>query len=285
MNATQAALRADPKLSRFDPLGRIIYFDDFNQGFNGWTALAGNYEHSLDSMHPGYAQYLQPQISNLPHWEAGSHGGMSGNYALKIPTRPRAGAQSTAIKRVTFRKAGRIQMECYFTFKPQATELRLSETDLRAFGVLFDLQDDNQRVMPHLRFLNALDGKHIQRWQYKEKTPGFANIGTEGKTVTHYHLAGTDWVDLPGGEQRLCYNEIPTKVNWTYLKLGFDLESMRYTEFQCNDHSFDVSGLGSIAMPAMRNLWCMLNLVFFVETDIDKRAFAYIDSVLLSGDF
>jgi hypothetical protein len=35
----------------------------------------------------------------------------------------------------------------------------------------------------------------------------------------------------------------------------------------------------------MRNLWCMLNLCFFVETDVDKRAFLYLDSVCLSGDF
>jgi hypothetical protein len=35
----------------------------------------------------------------------------------------------------------------------------------------------------------------------------------------------------------------------------------------------------------MRNLWCMLNLAFFVESDTDKRSFLYIDSVCLSGDF
>jgi hypothetical protein len=28
----------------------------------------------------------------------------------------------------------------------------------------------------------------------------------------------------------------------------------------------------------------MLNVVFWVETDIDKRAFLYLDSVLLSGE-
>ncbi len=37
-------------------------------------------------------------------------------------------------------------------------------------------------------------------------------------------------------------------------------------------------------MPAMANLWCMLNTVFFVETDRDKRAFLYLDSVLLSTE-
>jgi hypothetical protein len=38
-------------------------------------------------------------------------------------------------------------------------------------------------------------------------------------------------------------------------------------------------------MPAMANLWCMLNTVFFVETDCDKRAFLYLDSILLSGEW
>ena len=45
---------ADPRLSRYDPLDRIIYFDDFDEGYNGWVGLIGNYEGSLDTMLPGY---------------------------------------------------------------------------------------------------------------------------------------------------------------------------------------------------------------------------------------
>jgi hypothetical protein len=93
------------------------------------------------------------------------------------------------------------------------------------------------------------------------------------------------WEDIPGGEQRLCYNEIPTKVNWHYARFDFDLESMRATRFQCNDRVFDVASYKSIRIPGMRNLWYMLNLGFFVETDCNKRAFLYVDSVCLSGDF
>ena len=40
-----------------------------------------------------------------------------------------------------------------------------------------------------------------------------------------------------------------------------------------------------MVLPAMPNLMCMLNLVFWVETDVDKRAFLYLDSVLLSGEW
>jgi len=282
---------SDPSLSRFDPLPRLIAFDRFDQGFRGWTQLVGNYEDSLDSMLPGYAQHTSPMLSTLPHWDAGSHGAMDGNYAMKIATRPRRGAQNVAIKRLTFRRPGPIRIEAYFTFKPEATELKLSETDVRSVGFLLDLQGGDrsgpgvERVMPHLRFLNASDGQHLQKWQFKPHSVPIVPIGSERKTISHYHLSPDGWEDLPGGEQRLCYNEIPTKVNWHYLRFDFDLRSMSCTGFQCNDRTFDVSGFESLRIPAMRNLWCMLNLAFFAEAETDKRAFLYLDSVCLSGDF
>ncbi|MCW1754092.1 DUF6772 family protein [Rhizobium acaciae] len=285
-----AMLRADPALSRFDPLPRILSFDDFSRGHCGWSQLVGNYEDNLDVMLPGFAQHSSAMLSTLGHWDAGSHGGMDSSYALKIATKAKPGAQNVAIKRHTFRKRGPIRFEIFFTFKPEATELKLSETDVRSIGFLFDLQcgdrdGDGERVMPHLRFLNALDGKHLQKWQYKRETTSFTAIGREDKTVSHYHLAPEGWLDLPDGDQRLCYNEIPTKVNWSYMRFDFDLASMKATGLQCNDRNFDVSGFESIRIPAMKNLWCMLNFCLFAETDVAKRAFLYVDSICISGDF
>ena len=182
------ALRlADPALSRFDPLARIIAFDDFDRGFCGWTQLVGNYEHSLDTMLPGYAQHTQPMLSTLATWDFGSHGSFDGSYALKLATKPRAGTQNVTIKRLTFRKRGPVRLEFYFTFKPEANELRLSETDVRSIGFLYDLQTgdadaDSWRVMPHLRFLNADGGRHLQRWQFKRRTTDVMPIGTENKS-------------------------------------------------------------------------------------------------------
>lgn len=288
MSALSDLRLADPALSRFDPMRRIVTFDDFDRGFCGWTQLVGNYEHTLDAMLPSYQQHTAPQLSTLAHWDAGSHFGVDGDYALKVQTRPLRGARNVAIKRLTFRKACPIRLEFYFTFKPEATELRLSETDIRSVGFLYDLQDPAEggnRVMPHLRFLNALDGKHLQKWQYKDSTTPFKALGTEGKIVTHDHLSHAGWKDLPGGGQKLCYNEIPTKVNWHYVRFDFDLAAMRMIDFQCNDRIWDMSGIGSIVIPAMRNLWCMLNICFFAEADTDKRALLYVDSVCLSGDF
>jgi hypothetical protein len=289
-NLARAVRLADPALSRFDPLPRIIAFDDFDRGFCGWTQLVGNYEHTLDSMLPGYAQHTQAMLSTLPTWDFGSHGAHDGSYALKIASKPITGSRNVAIKRLTYRKRGPIRIEAYFTFKPEANELRLSETDVRSVGFLYDLQTGDRdaeawRIMPHLRFLNSENGQHLQKWQFKRKTTAFKAIGNENKTVSHYHLAPQDWEDLPGAEQKLCYNEIPTKVNWHYFRFDFDLEAMKATHFQCNDRVFDVSSYDSIRIPGMRNLWCMLNLGFFVEADTDKRAFLYLDSVCLSGDF
>jgi hypothetical protein len=282
------AYRADPRLSRFDPLERIVYFDDFDEGYNGWVGLIGNYEGSLDTMLPGYQQLMQPMLSNVTHWDTGSHGAFDGTYCLKTATRPIKGQQNVTLKRITFRQLGRIQFECYFCFKPEANQMQLSELDVRSIGVLFDLQhgeSGNQRVMPHLRYLNAMDGVAMQKWQYKVRRQPFNNIGGSGKTVSHYHLAPEGWDDVPNGAQGLCYNEVPTKINWHYLKIGFDLKTMAYTELRCNDRSFDVSTMQPMTMPAMANLACMLNVCLFVETDVDKRAFFYVDSALLSGEF
>jgi hypothetical protein len=284
MDAMQRALlRADPGLSRFDPLPRVFYYDDFNRGLNGWTALVGNYEDSLDRMHPGYRQFTTPMLSNLSFWDCGTHGGVGGSYALRLATRPRAGAQNVAIKRITYIRPCPIQLEFFFTFKPEAVEQKLAEADLRSIGFLFDLQNDASRIMPHLRYLNARDGRRVERWQFKQKTVPFQRLSD--KTVTHYHYADVDWEDLSDERQMLCYNEIPTKVNWHYVKLGFDLRSMTYTHFQCNDVVYDMAGKGSLEIPAMPNLRGMLNVAFFVEADANKRASLYIDSVLLSGDW
>jgi len=279
----RSLLRANPHLSRFEPLKRILFYDDFDNGLQGWSELIGNYEGTLDSMLPEYRDLRPPMLSNLTMWDTGTAGSMEGNYALKLATRPRAGAISVSIKRQTWRVRGPVQLECYFCYKPEASELALSEIDVRAIGVLFDIQDSEIRWMPHLRYLNALDGKQMAKWQYKSQREPLLQIGSSGKTRSHFHLSPTGWSDVAGAKQLLCYNEIATKMNWHYLKVEVDLANRCFTEFQCNDRIYSTEGMDTMKIKAMANLWCMLNIAFWVETDIDKRAFFYLDSVLLSG--
>ena len=228
-NQTRAILNADPGLSRFDPLPRIIYHDDFNRGLRGWVELIGNYEDSLDSMLPPFADLRPPMLSSGTHWDTGTHGAMQGTYSLKLATRPRAGDISVSIKRV--------------------------------------------------------EGKPVRKWQFKRKREPFHTIGGREETVSHFHLAPDGWEDVPDASQELCYNEIATKYNWYYLRMDLDLATRQITHLQCNDHIHHLTDVTPMMIPAMPNLACMLNVAFWVETDTDKRAFLYLDSVLLSGEW
>jgi len=290
---------AHPGLARFDPLERILYFDDFDGGTKGWTAHIGNYEGSLDTLLTPYADLRPAQLSNLTMWDVGSMGAMDGTYALKLATRPVPGHMSILIKRQSWRTLADVRIEAYLAYKPEATELVLGELDVRAFGIGFDLQDDTTRWMPQYRFLNAEGGRPAAgaptdqqsratprgKWQQRSETSSFHAIGGSGSTVSHWHLADEGWHDVPGGEQVMCYNEIPTKVNWFYVRVDLDLRARRVTRLQCNDLVMGGDGappLEFIAFPAMPNLRSMLNAFFWVQTDTAKRAFLYVDSVVLS---
>lgn len=296
MNYFASGPHVNPKLSRFDPFERILYFDDFDNGMGGWTAHIGNYEGSLDTMLSPYSDLRPAMLSNLTMWDVGTVGAMDGTYALKLATRPEHGHMALLIKRHTWRALGNIRLECYLTYKPEASEMALGELDVRAFGVGLDLQDDEARWMPQYRFLNALGGlsaagasthqgslgKPVGKWQQRTETGTITDIGGSGKTVSHWHLSSDKWTDIPDGGQELCYNEIPTKMNWVYLAVDVDLRSRTVTQLRCNDKI--VNGpLQYVQLPAMPNLRGMLNTFFWVETDSDKRAFLYLDSVVLSA--
>ena len=45
-------IRANPRLSNFNPLPRILAFDDFDEGANGWCELCGKHYGGLDTDQP-----------------------------------------------------------------------------------------------------------------------------------------------------------------------------------------------------------------------------------------
>lgn len=279
---TAAIRRADPALSRFDPLDRIIYHADFGRGHCGFTATIGNYEGSLDTILPDM-NFLSPQLSSYQMWDTGSGGSIHGGYALKLATRPITGSVSAATKRLSIRSQGLIRLETYFGIKSEATQMVLTENDVRAFGILFDIQDDSRRLLPRLRYLNSDQGKTVGCWQIKTHHPQRHDIGVTGKTASIGHYAPLGYSAVPGGTQQLCHNELPTKMNWHYLAVTFDLASMRFVSFRCNDREFDKDLPVPFELDLWPNLRGLLNTIFFVETDVDKRAFLYLDSVLFSS--
>ena len=277
-----AIRRADPVLSRFDPLDRIVYHADFSRGHCGFTATIGNYEGSLDTILADM-NFLSPQLSSYQMWDTGTGGSIHGSYSLKLATRPISGSVSAATKRLSIRSRGVVRLEAYFGIKSEATEMVLTETDVRAFGILFDIQDDRRRLLPRLRYLNSQDGKYFGQWQIKTHHPQRHEIGLTGKTASISHYAPVGYTAVPGGTQQLCHNELPTKMNWHYLSVTFDLNSMRFLQFRCNDCIYENDIPAPFELAPWPNLRGLLNTIFFVETDVDKRAYLYLDSVLFSS--
>ncbi|MBI4891969.1 MAG: hypothetical protein HY821_15185, partial [Acidobacteria bacterium] len=124
MPAAGLAARAggmDARLERFNPLKRVLVYDDFDEGINGWAELVSNHNGNLDELRPVLRDMRPAQLSNCTFFDTGTHGSMSGTYALKLATRARRFHTAASIKRLTFQKPGPVQFEMYFTFKAEQT--------------------------------------------------------------------------------------------------------------------------------------------------------------------
>lgn len=268
----RGVLAADPRLSAFRPLPTIIFFDDFNRGLHGWTELLGNYEDELENVtdYPEAMDSRPPMLSSATMHDTGTAGGFHGTYSMKVATRAKQGHLAKALKRITFRTRGLLRCETYFTFHPESSTMKLGEKDVHSIGMSYDLQDDDVRYWPAIRFLNSENGERVEKWQ----------IHRGGTRLPH--LDG--WEDLPDGHQELCYNEIATKQNWHYLSWTIDLASREYVELRCNDRVWDLRERSHDPIPKYPNLRNLLNVGAYVETALDQRAFLYLDSVLLSTE-
>jgi hypothetical protein len=301
---------ADPRLSKFSPLRRILAHDDFNSGTHGWTELLGNYNGrgDLSTVDDHMRDFRPPQLSSCTFFDIGTHGAMSGTYALKLATRPYEGHTATAIRRLTMSGRGLLQLEAYFTFKAEATvdpsgsdqfgdvtwdgNLHPSEAQFGCFTVATDLcGDGGLRYHTVARYLNtSLDNQLTRQWVYPVVPEPTPREHLEGKVKLGYAADFTapnpdDW--KPFGEpQELCYNEVPTKVNWHYLRWLIDTKARHSVELQINDRLMDMSGL-PVPPYAERydSLENLLNFYFSVRTHSTVRNFLFLDSVLISTEW
>src|SRR5690625_1567364 len=85
----QKTLAYDRQLERFAPLDRVVTFDDFDTGFNGWMDLTPNFVYedyeSFDSA-VDLTSWAPCMLSSAPMRFAASHGSMEGTYSLKLTT-------------------------------------------------------------------------------------------------------------------------------------------------------------------------------------------------------
>lgn len=300
---TKALLRANPKLSKYNPLPRILFFDDFNEGTNGWCELIGNHDGNLDNVPPGKNDFRPPQLSNCSFFDIGTHGALSGNYALKLATRPEPNHMAQAGKRLTFVQRGLVQFETYFTFKAEAKvgkdvasewdgNFHPSELEFGDFTISNDVCEgaDGRRYLCALRYVNTdAEGNLVRKWMYKTSvqiTTKMVVSENWAPPIDHHVLHPDDWAEVPNGSQTLCYNELPTKINWHYLRWQFDTKNRRNVELQVNDHVMD---LRDIPVPYYEREYTsidrLLNFFVDVRTRTHSRNFLYLDSILVSVDW
>ena len=115
----RAIRMSDRTLSRYNPLNRILFVNDFDEGTQGWCELSGNHDNNLGSLRARARDLRPPQLSSLTFFDTGTHGSVDGTYALKLATRAQRNHMSQAIKRFTYVKRGPVQFEMYFTFKAE----------------------------------------------------------------------------------------------------------------------------------------------------------------------
>jgi len=308
------------ELDRFDPLSRILTFDVFRSGFNGWMTLMPNFTQPPDfgTRETVFekTQVAPVMLSSATFRYPGTHGAMSGNYSLKLSTRPVAsryeeipvpGSFGHALKRLSFHRPqrGLVQLEMWFSYTAEQDRVAgsddlagISERAIRAFGVSFDIQDRGDRYFAGARYLNSVNGELKQRWQLMraaECTDEEWAYGRKGE----WNRRGVDnfWYgrrypdgrhdgfqDIIDGDQQLCYNETDCKINWLYFRLLFDTEKREYVELQCEDETFDVRGIGFTIVPTYARIEKLLNPNIWVENDTDRRVFMFVDSILISSE-
>ena len=303
-----ALLRADPRLSRFKPLSRILVFDDFNSGAHGWTELCGNYNSfaNLDSVEPHKSDFRPPQLSSCTFFDNGTHGAMSGTYALKLASRAVAGHTAVAIRRLTMAGRGLVQFETFFTYKaeaaiydPRAPEPdqfwdgnnHRSEQQFGAFTIGTDICDsDGVRYHCIVRYQNTdLEGRRSRSWVYPRVPEPTTKQRLEGapalpRTADFTAPSPDDWRSF--GEQNMCFNEVPSKINWHYLRWLMDTDRRTNVELQVNDTTFDIRHLPvPVYGERYDALETLLNFYVSVRTHVNVRNFVFLDSALISVDW
>lgn len=308
MNAHETARYADVALAKFDPLPRILCFDRFDVTTHGWTELQGNYDGTgdLDTVDAHMRDFRPPQLSSCSFFDVGTHGTLSGGYALKLATRPYKGHTATAIRRLTMAGRGLVQIETYFAVKAEATVGKTtlpetvawdgnrhpSEAQFGAFTVATDIcSDGGVRYHNVARYENTdLDGELTRRWKYPVVPEPTPRDHLEGRYALPYAADFTapnpeDWRYF-GEPLELCVNEVPTKINWHYLRFRIDTSTRSDVELQLGDRVLDMREVPvPVYAERYQTLENLLNFYFSVRTHAAVRNFLFLDSVVVSVDW
>lgn len=305
----------------YDPLDRIICYDDFDNGLNGWVPLSPNFRSDAFDYFPSQRRHIDwgtPMLSNASFGYLGSHGSMAGTYSLKIPTRaqagpaaelPIAGSLGIGLKRLTLPDARYLRFEMIYTLTAEQDRPSMGDSDIRAFGFTWDIQDDERRYFSGVRYMNSTDGTLRQRWQYLRASEGTdedwgelgesavgepdadgiakkiyikRGLGSEHLGKRYADGSGDGFQEIPGSHQELCYNETADKLNWHHLSFTIDLAARQYVELVSHGKTFDLRGSVPTLTDPYPRIHRLLNPLLWIEADTARRVFLFVDSVLIS---
>ncbi len=306
------------ELYGYKPLKNIIFADDFDTGYNGWITLMPNFRQDKMDYYDSFRDWTQwgpPMLSSATFPYSGTHGSIHGTYSMKIASRPVAGkpsqnpisgSEGMAIKRLTRGEWNLLKCEMYFAFTAEQNIPGIGENAIRAFGFFWDTATDYSRTMYGARYLNSAGGEMQQRWQLfkvdesDERPWGFVGESAPGesgekvslvKGIDYQWLGARDengdsngFFNIPDGGQKFCYNETPDKINWHYFALTVDLKKGEYVSLECVGKKWDLRGIKATAVGRYPRIDWILNPVFFIESDTDRRVFLYVDSVVNSWE-
>jgi len=306
------------EVNLFKPFEKVLCYDDFDKGFNGWNVLLPNFQQNQFDYYPGQKKYTEwgsPMLSSATFSYLGTHGSLNGTYSLKLATKavagpadeqPVAGSMSHAIKRMTLNENGLVKFEMWYAIKSEQTKPDNGLKDIKSFGFVFDIQDEKKRYFCGIRYLNSVGDAIIGKWQYAKAVDGEdKDWGDVGQTAesdisrgdTIYVKRGIDpsWLgkryadgssdsfqDIPNGKQRLCYNESVDKINWHYFSLTVDTVNRKYVSFQSINKVYDLSAFSPTLVDAYPNINQLINPILWIETCSNRRAFLFIDSLIVS---
>jgi hypothetical protein len=208
-----------------------------------------------------------------------SHGAMPGNYALKVATRPQP------FHEATFGREPRGGREYDGNYHP-------SEAYFVSFILSNDVSESPSGPRYHcvLRYVNTDHyGKLVQKWySTTSSSPSSKSlVAGEVPEVPDFHVKHPDyWHEIPDSYMPMCYNEVPTKVNWHYVRWQWDLKIRCNVDLQINDTALN---LRDVPVPVHPNPYWglnrLLNFALEVRTHTDVRNFLYMDSALISADW
>jgi hypothetical protein len=207
---------------------------------------------------------------------------------------------------MTLNKLGLVQFETYFTYKAEVVFGDSVKTPLQydgnyhpceamfgSFTIWNDVIDAAPECNRHhdvLRYVNTdFAGNFVKKWMYKTSLQVTTKMQLSGTPTPkdNHTVNPDDWREVPGGSMSLAHNEVPTKINWHYLRWLFDTEKRRNVELQVNEHLMDLREIPVPQYPPnyYKSINRILNFCVDVRTHMNVRNFLFLDSVLVSVDW